>query len=69
MLPSWISTIFLDKDSQLHCSTIEEKYSVWATVFFLSAKIHRKVTHVNIFIFFSAIFSRPQFVDILLPWH
>ena len=36
--------------------------------FFLSAIIHRKVIHVNIFIF-SAIFSRAQFVDISLPWH
>ena len=53
----WILTIFLDRDGHLHCRTMEAKY---ANVLFLSAIMHRKVTHVNFFGFFSAIFTGPR---------
>ena len=43
----------------------------WATFLFLSAIMHRKVIHVNFFLFFPAIFTGQRFVEIqkfLLPW-
>ena len=41
---------------------MEEK--AWATILLLSAIMHRKVIHDDFFVFCSAIFAKPRFVEI-----
>ena len=55
----------------LHCRMMQERYGLWwATVLFLSAIRHRKVIHVNFFIFFCHICKTMVYWDpgILLAW-
>ena len=48
---SRISTLVFEREGHLHCRTMKVKFGLP----FLSARIHRKVMHVNFFVFFSAI--------------
>ena len=68
---------FLDQNNlswqrqHLHRRMMQERHGLrWATVFFLSAIRHRKVIHVNFFIFFCHICRTTVYWDpgILLAW-
>ena len=57
---SRISTLFFERDGHLHYRTMKVKFGLP----FLSARIHRKVMHVNFFVFFSRHIAGPLFFKI-----